>query len=210
MPKGISFLFLYHMKYKVEIEGPEGCKPVVDGTTIRFVPCKPDWQEIKTVEQVIDYCEKYFKEESRSLRDRLNYFSSSDYYEYWFSLYRLIVMAITDNEKVDLIKGNLYYPYVQFCREDCIKNCWGDKVVGHITYQGKRYAVVGGNATDGSTAGLGYFNSYSGVSCSDANIGFQSVSSLDKARHISKYFGKVVFYLMYYGTNCDWKWDKDY
>ena len=151
------------MKYKVEIEGPEGCKPVVDGTTIRFVPCKPDWQEIKTVEQVIDYCEKYFKEESRVLIGHLRYFDHSDY-EYWFSLYRLIVMAITDNEKVDLIKGNLYYPCVQFCRENNIKNCWGDKVAGHITYQGARYAVVGGDAHDGSSAGLGCFNSGNGVS----------------------------------------------
>lgn len=197
------------MKYKVEIEGPEGCKPVVDGTTIRFVPCKPDWQEIKTVEQVIDYCKKYFKDESAILRARFNNLTPKSY-EYWFSLYRLIVMAITDNEKVDLIKGNLYYPCVQFCRENSIKNCWGDKVVGHITYQGECYAVVGGRATNGSRAGLGVFNSYYGVSTSPADIGFRSVSSLDKARHISKYFGKVVFYLMYYGTNCDWKWDKDY
>ena len=197
------------MKYKVEIEGPEGCKPVVDGTTIRFVPCKPDWQEIKTVEQVIDYCEKYFKEESRVLIGHLRYFDHSDY-EYWFSLYRLIVMAITDNEKVDLIKGNLYYPCVQFCRENSIKNCWGDKVVGHITYQGERYAVVGGDAYDGSYAGLGSFRSSGGVSYSTSSVGFRSVSSVDKARHISTYFGKVVFYLMYYGTNCDWKWDKDY
>ena len=119
-------------------------------------------------------------------------------------------MAITDNEKVDLIKGNLYYPCVQFCREDCIKNCWGDKVVGHITYQGERYAVVGGYALHGSYAGLGDVYSDLGVSCSNALVGFRSVSSLDKARHISTYFGKVVFYLMYYGTNCDWKWDKDY
>lgn len=209
MPKGISFLFLYYMKYKVEIEGPEDCKPVVDGTTIRFVPYRPDWQEIKTIEQVIDYCEKHFKEESRSLRDRLNYFNSSDY-EYWFSLYRLIVMAITDNEKVDLIEGNLYYPCVQFCQKDCINNCFGDKVVGCITYKDEGYIVTGGGAYRGSKAGLGHFNSYYGVSNSNAGVGFRSVSSLDKAQHISKYFGKVVFYIMYYGTNCDWKWDKDY
>ena len=180
------------MKYKVEIEGPEGCKSVVDGTTIRFVPCKPDWQEIKTVEQVIDYCEKYFKEESRVLIGHLRYFDHSDY-EYWFSLYRLIVMAITDNEKVDLIEGSLYYPCVQFCRENSIKNCWGDKVVGHITYQGERYAVVGGHANNSSFAGLGCFDSYYGVSASSANFGFRSVFSFDKAEHISTYFGESSF-----------------
>ena len=205
MPKGISFLFLYHMKYKVEIEGPEGCKTVVDGTTIRFVLCKPDWQEIKTVEQVIDYCEKYFKEESRVLIGHLRYFDHSDY-EYWFSLYRLIVMAITDNEKVDLIKGNLYYPCVQFCRENSIKNCWGDKVVGHITYQGERYAVVGGVARDGSYAGLGGFNSYNGVSHPWPILGFRLVGSKKAALYISKQFGKLLFEISYGGTNCDWKW----
>lgn len=192
-------------KFELEIDCPEGCKPIVEGTTIKFVSDKPDWKEIKTVSQALDYCKKYFNKESASLLINLGCLDEQDY-EYWIVLYRLIVMAITDNEKVSLTEGSRYYPYVQFCRLGKEKNCWGDTTVGYISYNGNTYAVVGCDAHDGSEAGLGYFNSGDGVSHSNANFGFRSVSLLEKAQHISKYFGKVVFYVMYGGTNCDWKW----
>ena len=207
MPKGVSFLFYIHMKQKfeLEIDCPEGCKPIVEGTTIKFVSNKPDWKEIKTVEQVLDYCKKYFYQESVALINNLNYLDEQDY-EYWIILYRLIVMAITDNEEVSLTKGDRYYPYVQFCELGKEKNCWEDTTVGYISYEGNAYVVVGGGATDGSKAGLGDFHSQNGVSYSYTFLGFQSVSLSEKARHISKYFGKVVFYIMYGGTNCNWEW----
>ena len=192
-------------KFELEIDCPVGCKPIVEGTTIKFVSNKPDWKEIKTVEQVLDYCKKYFYQESVALINNLNYLDEQDY-EYWVILYRLIVMAITDNEKVNLIKGNIYYPYVQFCKLGKEKNCWGDTTVGHISYNGNTYAVVGGDAHNGSLAGLGLFDSDADVSYSLTLFGFRTAPTLEKAQHISKYFGKVVFYIMYGGTNCDWKW----
>ena len=27
-----------------------------------------------------------------------------------------------------------------------------------------------------------------------------------KSKHLSKYFGKLIFEVMYGGINCDWKW----
>ena len=170
------------------------------------VPAKSNWKDIKTIDQVIKYCKKYFNKESTSLITNLEYLTEKDY-EYWVVLYRLIVMAITDNEKISLIEGNLYYPYVQFCKLGKEKNCWGDTTVGHISYEGNTYAVVSGSATDGSSAGLGHFFSFDGMSYSFAFVSFRSVSILEKAQHISKYFGKVVFYIMYGGINCDWKWE---
>ncbi len=170
------------------------------------VPAKSNWEDIKTIDQVIEYCKKYFNKESASLITNLEYFTEHDY-EYWVVLYRLIVMAITDNEKASLTEGSRYYPYVQFCKLGKEKNCWGDTTVGHISYEGNIYAVVGGDVYYGSWAGLGYFYSDDGVSHSFAGVGFRSVSLLEKAQHISKYFGKVVFYIMYGGTNCDWKWE---
>lgn len=207
MPKGVSFLFYIHMKQKfeLEIDCPEGCKPIVEGTTIKFVSDKLDWKEIKTVEQVLDYCKKYFYQESVALINNLNYLDEQDY-EYWIILYRLIVMAITDNEEISLTKGDIYYPYVQFCELGKEKTCFGDTIIGHISYEGNTYTVVGGSAHCGSRAGLGCFVSYAGVSRSAAVVGFRSVSLFEKAKHISKYFGKVVFYIMYGGTNCNWEW----
>ena len=194
-------------KFELEIDCPEGCKPIVDGTTIKFVSDKPDWKKITTVEQVLEYCKKYFFQESVALINNLNYLDEQDY-EYWTTLCRLIVIAITDNEKVSLTEGNRYYPYVQFCKPGKEKSCFGDTIIGHISYKGDTYTVVGGGALAGSVAGLGYFGSHDGVSGSSAAVGFRSVSTLEKARHISKYFGKVVFYIMYGGTNCNWKWNK--
>lgn len=207
MPKGVSFLFYIHMKQKfeLEIDCPEGCKPIIEGTTIKFVSDKPDWKEIKTVEQVLDYCKKYFYQESVALINNLNYLDEQDY-EYWIILYRLIVMAITDNEEISLTKGDIYYPYVQFCELGKEKSCRGDTIIGHISYGGNIYAVVGSDALGGSRAGLGGFYSHDGVSFSRAHLGFRSVSLSEKAQHISKYFGKVVFYIMYGGTNCNWEW----
>lgn len=192
-------------KSELEIDCPEGCEPIVEGTTIKFVSDKPDWKEIKTVEQVLDYCKKYFYQESVALINNLNYLDEQDY-EYWIILYRLIVMATTNNEKVSLTKGDRYYPYVQFCELGKEKNCWGDTTVGYISYEGNTYAVVGGHAHYGLGAGLGDFDSNGGVSASFAAVGVRSVSLSEKARHISKYFGKVVFYIMYGGTNCNWEW----
>ena len=58
MPKGVSFLFYIHMKQKfeLEIDCPEGCKPIVEGTTIKFVSDKPDWKEIKKNNNDISIC----------------------------------------------------------------------------------------------------------------------------------------------------------
>ena len=117
-------------------------------------------------------------------------------------------MAITDNEKASLTEGNRYYPYVQFCEPGKEKSCFGDTIIGHISYEGNTYTVVGGRATYGSRAGLGCFLSDDCVSDSDACVGFRSVSLLEKAIHISKYFGKIIFHIMYGGTNCNWKWNK--
>ena len=183
-------------KFELEIDCPEGCKPISD---------KPDWKEIKTVEQVLDYCKKYFYQESVALINNLNYLDEQDY-EYWIILYRLIVMAITDNEEISLTKGDIYYPYVQFCELGKEKSCWGDTIIGHISYGGNIYAVVSNYAIAGSCTGLNYFSVSDGISYATVDFGFRAVSHLEKAKHISKYFGKVVFYIMYGGTNCNWEW----
>ena len=75
-----------------------------------------------------------------------------------------------------------------------------------LELKGKEYYVMGGGVTYGSSSGLGYFNSCTGVSCCGAEIGLRSVSSKEIAQHISTYFGKLLFDIQYGGTNCDWKW----
>ena len=69
-----------------------------------------------------------------------------------------------------------------------------------------RTLIVGGSAANGGYAGLGDFLSDHGVSHSAATVGFRSVSSRKIAEHISKYFGRLVFDLMYGESNCDYEW----
>lgn len=118
--------------------------------------------------------------------------------------YRIVVAALTNNEERKLKTGDCYFPIVQFCEIEKEKNCWGNKKIGTIKHDGKKYAVVGGYAYYSANAGLGSFNSYNGVSA--ATIGFRSVSSKEIAQYISEQFGKLLFEIHYGGVNCDWEW----
>lgn len=122
------------------------------------------------------------------------------------SAYRIVVAALTSNEKRSLTKGERWFPVVQFCKPGKESNCLGKKVIGRIQSEGEEYVVVGGGASDGGGAGLGLFDSYSGVSFSGTVVGFRSVSSERVAKYISEQFGRLLFEIHYGGLNCDWKW----
>lgn len=122
------------------------------------------------------------------------------------SAYRIVVAALTENEKRHLITGDRWYPLIQFCEPGKEKNCFGSKVIGTIESEGKTFTVVGGSAAYGASAGLGNFNSYLGVSYSYALVGFRSISSERVAKYISEQFGRLLFEVHYGGTNCGWRW----
>lgn len=120
--------------------------------------------------------------------------------------YRIVVAALTANEKRSLTKGERWYPVVQFCKPGKESNCLGKKVIGRIRSEGEEYNVLGGDADYGGNAGLGGFLLYSGVSDSWADVGFRSVSSRRVAEHIAEHFGRLLFEVRYGGLNCDWSW----
>ena len=192
------------MKKSIEIEIPDGKVEQIsrDGDTI----------SIKFVD--VDICERV-----KTLKDAATIAKSlyPEIYNKWAGTrpgsyaeklyaYRMVVAVLTNNEKNSLTTGNRFYPFVQFCEPDKVKKCAGNVVVGHIEEDGRKFAVVGGNAHSGGTAGLGGFLSSHGVSYSNTNVGFRSVSSRKIAEHISKYFGRLVFDLMYGESNCDYEW----
>lgn len=129
-----------------------------------------------------------------------------DSYSARVTAYRIVVAALTSNEERHLVKGDRWYPVVQFCKPGKEKNCLGKKTIGKIQSEGEEYIVVGGDASYGGDAGLGYFHSGDGVSNSWYDVGFRSVSSERVAKHISEHFGRLLFEVHYGGTNCDWKW----
>ena len=191
-------------KQVIEIEVPDGKKAVWENGAIRFVPEGPHWKSITTFGDALFYVKNYLPECEDLITSYIKAMPNS--YELSVVCYRIVVAALTNNEKRYLTKGDKWYPVVQFCRPKDRNNCWGSVLIGTIESEGARYSVVGGRAYDGTCGGLGIFLSNAGVSRSFANIGFRSVSSKEIAQHISTYFGKLLFDVHYGGTNCDWKW----
>ena len=191
-------------KQVIEIEVPDGKKAVWENGAIRFVPEGPHWKSITTFNDALIYVRNYLPE----CEDLLIFYNKSipGSYEFDVVCYRIVVAALTNNEKRHLTTGDKWYPVVQFCRPKDKGNCWGDVLIGTIESEGEKYSVVGGGAYGGTDAGLGAFSSNDGVSYSDAVVGFRSVSSKEIAEHISTYFGKLLFEVNYGGTNCNWKW----
>lgn len=192
------------MKQTIEIEVPDGKKAVWENGVIKFVPEVPHWKTITTFNDALIYVRNYLPECEDLLISYNKTISGS--YEHSVVCYRIVVAALTNNEKRHLTTEDKWYPVVQFCRPKDKNDCWGSMLIGTIESEGEKYFVVGGNATRDAYAGLGGFNSSSGVSVSYMAVGFRSVSSKEIAQHISTYFGKLLFEVHYGGTNCNWKW----
>ena len=193
-------------KQVIEIEVPDGKKAVWENGAIRFVPEEPHWKSITTLDDALLYVRNYLSEGEDLLFSYNKSIPGS--YEHSVICYRIVVAALTNNEKRHLTTGDKWYPVVQFCRYKDRNNCLGNVLVGTIESEGARYSVMSGSAISGARAGLGLFSSALGVSSSYALIGFRSVSSKEIAQHISTYFGRLLFDVCYGGTNCDWEWVK--
>lgn len=192
------------MKKSIEIEIPDGKVEKIsrDGDTISIKFVDADiCERVKTLDDAIKIAKKSYPELYKKWEN-----ADSDSYEENLYAYRMVVAVLTNNEKNHLVSGDRYIPYVDFCDPGKEKNCGDKTIVGHIESEGRKFTVVGGSATFGGYAGLGRFNSIYGVSYSYAYVGFRSVSSRKIAEHISKYFGRLVFDLMYGESNCDYKW----
>lgn len=192
---------------KVVIEVPKGqiakVNKQADSNVLVTFETVEHWKLIKSLSDAIDYlltrgmCSDLLEEYNAAPRNS---------YTEKLAAYRIVVAALTNNEERHLTTGERWYPAVQFCKPGKEKNCWGSEIIGTIESEGQKFTVVGGSATNGALAGLGFFDSNSGVSHSYATIGFRSVSSEQIAIHISKYFGRLLFDIHYGGVNCDWKW----
>ena len=187
------------MKQTIEIEVPDGKKAIWENGAIKFVPKEPYWKEITTFEDAFTYVHNYLPECSNLIHSYTE--AMTDSFEENIARYRIVVAALTNNEKRHLTTGDKWYPVVQFCRPKDEENCWGKVLLGTIESEGERYSVMGGYAVGGSTTGLGDFGS-----ASTALIGFLSVSSKEIAKHISTYFGKLLFDIDYGGVNCNYSW----
>lgn len=192
------------MKKSIEIEIPDGKVEKIsrDGDTISIKFVDADiCERVKTLKEAAMIAESLYPELYKKWVG-----AKGGSYEESLYAYRMVVAVLTNNEKNHLVSGDRYIPYVDFCDPGKEKNCDGKTIVGHIESEGRKFTVVGGSASYGGYAGLGGFDSHSGVSNSYTYVGFRSVSSRKIAEHISKYFGRLVFDIMYDAANCDYKW----
>lgn len=189
-------------KQILEIEVPDGKKAVwKDGRVV--------FEDVDTMERIktIGDAAQFLSDKGicEDILDSLSRLPENSF-EWKVAAYRAVVAAVTYNEQRHLTTGERWFPTIEFCRPGKLKNCCGDTILGRIKSEGEEFDVVGGNANDGSSAGLGFFHSFAGVSGAWTGVGFRSVGSKRAALYISKQFGKLLFEVSYGGTNCDWKW----
>ena len=188
------------MKQTIEIEVPEGKKAVIEGNQIKYVDVG-HWKSIKTFYDVLDYCCDH-----SSLSDfTIAYETASTDYEEKIAKLRLVIAALTNNEKISLTDGSVYYPALQLYKADYSESVIGKDIVGTIITEGEKYIVISTIAHTTCLQGLGEFTPdchFSSVS-TGINIG---MPSKEIAAHLTKYFGKLLFEVMYGMCNCEWEW----
>lgn len=169
------------MKKTIEIECPDGYKPVYNAETGKVEIVSEDiTARVQTYE---DAC----KIMSRDVYGNVPANFSVD------ALRKLHVIldALNEGYKFNLLTGTVWYPWVRFFRMKSVPK--DAEVIGHFSYQGEKFALVGGSAITGGYAGLGYFNSHSDVSNAYSNVGMFACKSEEIAKYVSTQFGKLVF-----------------
>ena len=169
------------MKKTIEIECPDGYKPVYNAETGKVEIVSEDiTARVQTYE---DAC----KIMSRDVYGNVPANFSVD------ALRKLHVIldALNEGHKFNLLTGTVWYPWVRFFRMKSVPK--DAEVIGHFSYQGEKFALVGGGAYGGGGAGLSYFNSFVGVGFADSVVGMLACKSEEIAKYVSTQFGKLVF-----------------
>lgn len=169
------------MKRTIEIECPDGYKPVYNAETGKVEIVSEDiTARVQTYE---DAC----KIMSRDVYGNVPANFSVD------ALRKLHVIldALNEGHKFNLLTGTVWYPWVRFFRMKSVPK--DAEVIGHFRYQGEKFALVGGNASTGGSAGLGYFYSCIDVGLASSRVGMLACKSEEIAKYVSTQFGKLVF-----------------
>lgn len=169
------------MKKTIEIEYPDGYKPVYNAETGKVEIVSEDvTARVRTYE---DAC----KTMSRDVYGNVPANFSVD------ALRKLHVIldALNEGHKFNLLTGTVWYPWVRFFRMKSVPK--DAEVIGHFSYQGKKFALVGGGALYGGVAGLGSFYSGNGVGAANSAVGMLACKSEEIAKYVSTQFGKLVF-----------------
>ena len=118
----------------------------------------------------------------------------------------LVRKALNLGQKMDFKKGTIWYPYTpailpnnSYCKDSY------EVEVAKVKIGCDTFTLLGGYAHDGTDAGLGYFDSGTGVAISYAHVGFLGCATKEIAQHMGKHFAKLIFEAKY-GDTVDYKW----
>ena len=181
------------MKKTIEIECPDGYKPVYNAETgkVEIVPSSST-ERIKSFTDATNemgVCLATYMRENQSIES--------------LSRLQLIIDALNEGHNFNLLTGTVWYPWVRFFRMKSVPK--DAEVIGHFRYQGEKFALVGSDARYGGRAGLGCFGSYGGVSFADSAVGFLGCATREIAQHFGKYFAKEIFDAKY-GDTVKYQW----
>lgn len=165
------------MKRTIEIECPDGYKPIYNAKTgnVEIVP-----------ENIMERVKSY--EDAMKITGRTY---GSDASKVALGKLQLILDALNEKHKFNLLAGTVWYPWVRFFRMKSVPK--DAEVIGHFRYQGEKFALVGGLTDFGGNTGLGYFDSDNGVGYAGSAVGMLACKSEEIARYVSTQFGKLVF-----------------
>lgn len=169
------------MKRTIEIECPDGYKPVYNAETgkVEIVPSSST-ERIKSFTDATNemgVCLATYMRENQSIES--------------LSRLQLIIDALNEGHKFNLLTGTVWYPWVRFFRMKSVPK--DAEVIGHFSYQGEKFALVRGSAAYGGDAGLGFFYSTDGVGDAVSAVGMLACKSEEIAKYVSTQFGKLVF-----------------
>lgn len=169
------------MKKTIEIECPDGYKPVYNAETgkIEIVPSSST-ERIKSFTDATNEmgaCLATYMRENQSIES--------------LSRLQLIIDALNEGHKFNLLTGTVWYPWVRFFRMKSVPK--DAEVIGHFRYQGEKFALVGSYASNGGRAGFGSFISDYGVGVAYSLVGLLACKSEEIAKYVSTQFGKLVF-----------------
>lgn len=181
------------MKKTLEIECPDGYKPVYDAETGKVEIIPEDLTKIiKTHEDAGEY----------RVTGTISYNESVN------ALAELhkILETLNDGYKFDLLEGDIWFPFVKFCRGDAVKGV-GEKI-GSFYYRGELFTLVGGCYFRGCLAGLGSFDSNINSGIATSSVGMLACKSKRIAGCVSVQFGKLIFeaYFARYFANGEFEW----
>lgn len=168
------------MKHLLEIECPEGYKPVYDAKSGKIkITEEYDYKNIKTFEDACKYLHTEFKSTGNKHADAIIKID-------------IISKALNNNHQFKLDKESVYHPYIILY----LKKPTGDYIK---IFTDKLIFVTGGSAYLGSNAGLGCLHSHRSSSDFTVDLGLFPCKSMEIAKHFSKYFVKEIFDAIYSG-----------